>query len=206
MVKFILTLEDIPKELYRNYKSYYDYYHKIPINCSYLLYLMPYYKNSSHKFRLISNKTDFELLLKGILENKPRSNKVYNMGKFYIPGQPNGPILKNEVYPISVSRFNNIPKDIYISEILFYSTHQHRFNPIIKLTNDIEDKVIAEIEFIAYNIEKVYNMYKYQYIPKNKYKLPEKQSFSINLSELELDYIINNNYTKKFFTIICDSD
>ena len=45
MVKFILTLEDIPKELYRNYKSYYDYYHKIPINCSNLLYLMPYYKN-----------------------------------------------------------------------------------------------------------------------------------------------------------------
>ena len=56
MVKLLLTLENIPKELHNSYESYYKYHHKIPINCEYLLYDMHYYKNSPHLYRDFTSK------------------------------------------------------------------------------------------------------------------------------------------------------
>ena len=60
MVKLLLTLNHIPEELYKNYESFYKCNYKIPINCNYLLYKMPYYK--IRNITRDNHKADFDLL------------------------------------------------------------------------------------------------------------------------------------------------
>ena len=156
MVKLLLTLNHIPKELHKNYESFYRCNYKIPINCKYLLYKMPYYKNCSYYYREITNMTDFKLLIDNKFNIKPISNKCYNMGKYYIPGKDKGNCIKYEILPIKVHQFNIINKDFYIEKICFYSYKLHKYDPVITIDNDLENSVIKEIEFLAINVEKVY--------------------------------------------------
>jgi len=203
MVKLLLTLENIPKELHKNYESYYKYYHKIPINCEYLLYDMPYYKNSPHRYRDVTSKAEFLMLVNNNIDNKPTSNKSYNMGKYYIPGKDKGKYVKSEILPIKVDKFNIINSDFLIENISFYSNSKHKFNPSITIRNDLKNIVINTIEFIPFSVEKVLNYYKYKYVPRHKIIIKSNGQFSIDICDFELTHIINNNYMKKYFSIIC---
>ena len=204
MVKLLLTLENIPKELHNNYESYYKYHHKIPINCEYLLYDMHYYKNSPHLYRDFTSKTDFLMLLNGNVKNKPTSNKSYNMGKYYIPSKDKGQHIKSEILPIKVDKFNVINSDFLIESISFYSNAKHKFNPSVIISNDLNNTVIDIIEFIPFSVEKVLSYYKYNYVPRHKIIIKSNTHFSIDIRDFELTHIINNNYMKKYFSIICN--
>lgn len=204
MVKLLLTLENIPKELYNNYNSYYKYYHKIPINCEYLLYLMPYYKNSLHQYRDFTSEADFFALMSGNFKNKPTSSKSYNMGKYYIPGQDKGKYLKSEILPKKVNKFNIIKEDFFIETLSFYSNSKHKFNPSIIIRDDLKNKIIKTIEFLPFSIEKVFDHYKYKYIPRYKIIIKSNRHFSIDINDFELSHIIDDNYMKKYFSITCN--
>ena len=204
MVKLLLTLNHIPEELYKNYESFYKCNYKIPINCNYLLYKMPYYKNSQYYFRDITSKADFDLLKSNTFNSKPTSNKSYNMGKFYIPGKDKGICIKYEILPKEVSKFNVIDKNFYIEKINFYSNTSHKYDPIITIDDNLSNTVIKKIECIATNIEKIYEFYKYEYTPRQKILISCIEEFSINLSDFELNHIISDNYMKKYFNIFCN--
>jgi hypothetical protein len=201
MVKYILTHKNIPSEYYKNYESYYKTHNMIPINSHYKLFNTPYYKNSHYQYRNIYDSADFYKLLNNEYIDKPISNKLYNIGKYYNPDIKTKQYVKDEILPIRVDKFNVINQHFYINDIVFYSKSTHNFNSTLRIFKDFEPIPFLEQDFFVLSVGVFYEYTKYTFIPYKKLIVTPYDNLTIDLSDFELKHIINDNYMKKYFNI-----
>lgn len=204
MQRFILNLNHLNIDLIENNTSYFYEKSLLPINISYNLIMSPYHVNSSHKFRDIYKKEDFNMLLNNKYNFKPISSKKYNVGSFYIDTMGKGDIINYEIIPKKINTANKIHKSFYISEIIFFSHENiHIFNPILLLSDLFSKTSFLKIEFIAYEIEKFKSLYKYIYKPINNMIINRRENYTLDLSDFNVNYLINTDKLKKYFVINC---
>ena len=60
-----------------------------------------------------------------------------------------------------------------------------------------------KIEFIAYEIEKFKSLYKYIYKPINNMIINRRENYTLDLSDFNVNYLINTDKLKKYFVINC---
>ena len=177
-------------KLYKNNKNI-DYFYKnflIAFNIDYDLINLPYYENSEHFYRDFNNDKDFELLEKQKKNKKPLSRRKYNMGHYYIPDCPKGKIIKYEILPVKVKKYNLMNIPFKISYILTSTKYIDKFfkNIYIKIgkINNLVNKL--SIEFIPIEIVKINNMNLIKWIPIYFPTIHLNQFFVIDFSEFNL--------------------
>tara|TARA_B100001093_G_scaffold468258_1_gene488087 strand:+ start:1988 stop:2611 length:624 start_codon:yes stop_codon:yes gene_type:complete len=204
MQRFILNLNHINDDLAKNNTSYFYKQTLIPINSYYNLIISPYHENSSHIFRDIYKKNDFDKLINNTYSFKPISSKKYNKGAFYIDTMGKGKVINYEIIPRKVTIINPIESPFYISEIIFYShENMHLFEPCLLLNNLFSKNAFLRIQFIAYKIKKFKDLYKYIYKPINNVVIDKLDNYCLDLSNFNVKYLINNCKLKKYFAINC---
>tara|TARA_B100000963_G_C22636275_1_gene677814 strand:+ start:675 stop:1298 length:624 start_codon:yes stop_codon:yes gene_type:complete len=204
MQRFILNLNHLSIDLIENNTSYFYKKNLLPINSSYNLIMSPYHVNSAHKFRDIYKTDDFYMLLNNEYNFKPISSKKYNVGPFYIDTMGKGDIINYEIIPKKINTANKILKSFYISEIIFFSHENiHIFNPVLLISDLFSKTSFLKIEFIAYEIEKFKNLYKYIYKPINNIIINKRKNYTLDLSNFNVNYLINTDKLKKYFVINC---
>ena len=96
-----------------------------------------------------------------------------------------GDIINYEIIPKKINTANKILKSFYISEIIFFSHENiHIFNPVLLLSDLFSKTSFLKIEFIAYEIEKFKNLYKYIYKPINNIIINKRENYTLDLSIL----------------------
>ena len=185
MVYFIIDLSLIPN--YNN--SYYWNTGLIPINSTYHITNIPYYKNSRYIFRDINQPVDFNKLLNNSTINKPISTKTYNIGNYYIPSEPSGPIIKYEIVPKHTRLYNEYIKPYYIAYCYCYTTRSYKFRVHLILNCNIymDSTLSHTIEFIAENVVKTSKGHIIKYVPTSTCVINITGYYTININDI-IDY------------------
>tara|TARA_B100000242_G_scaffold270784_1_gene222536 strand:- start:558 stop:1130 length:573 start_codon:yes stop_codon:yes gene_type:complete len=186
MVYFIIDNFFIPNN------SFYSDNHIIPINANVNFKSLEYYRNSRHIFRDVNCKKDYNNLLNNISIPKPISNKKYNIGHYYIPSEPKGPVIKYEYKPYYTDIFNKIEKKYCIKHIDIYSAELLPVNIIYTVTVDSN---IFELEFLLFEFCSLENKTVHKYIPKKTIVFDISEYYTIKMEN-------SNSYTN--FCIVCE--
>ena len=186
MVYFIIDKFFVPNN------SLYSDKNIIPINANINFKPLEYHKNSSHIFRDVNCKEDFSNLLNNIYIPKPISNKKYNIGYYYIPSEPKGPVIKYEYKPYYTDKINIIEKKYCIKHINIYSSNLLPVN--ILYTIKVNSNVF-ELEFLLLEFSYLNNKTIHTYIPKKTIIFDINEYYTIKLENLD-------SYTD--FCIVCE--
>lgn len=164
----------------------------IPINANINFKPLEYYRNSTHIFRDVNCKNDYNNLLNNTSIPKPISNKKYNIGYYYIPSEPRGPTIKYEYKPYFVDTFNKIQHKYTIKHIHIYSKTLSPIN--IKYTIRLNSKIF-ELEFLLIDFNFINSDIIHKYIPKKHIIYDINEYYTIRLESI-------NSYTN--FCIVCE--
>ncbi len=186
MVYFIIDKFFIPDN------SFYSDNNIIPINANVNFKPLEYYRNSSHIFRDVNCKNDYNNLLNNISTPKPISNKKYNIGHYYIPSEPKGPVIKYEYKPYFIDTINKIEKQYTIKHIHISSESVLPINIIytVKVNSDV-----FELEFLLVDFGCLNNKTIHKYIPKKNIVFDISEYYTIKLEN-------SDSYTN--FCIVCE--
>lgn len=171
-----------------------DYFYKnffIPFNCEYVLSKLPYYENTEYFYRDFNNDNDFKLLITKKINKKPLSRRKFNMGHYYIPDLPKGKIIKYEILPAKVEKYNLMNIPFKIKYILTYSKSVDSFSKNIYLKIGKINKLIKylKIEFIPFNIINMKNHKLIKWIPIYFPIIQLNQFFVIDFSDFNFKNI-----------------
>lgn len=157
---------------------------RIPINCSTLTYILPYYENSPYKF---IGKQDIDFL-KGTLPMKPVSRNIFQRRICYIPSIPEGNFIGNIEITYKTEIINKIEEPFIIKAIYIYSKKidsviTTMFNPNIYIIGDnINYKIELLPEYCKINDR--YTIIKW--LPIIKYTIKCSTSYEIDISNILL--------------------
>lgn len=188
MVYFIIDKFFIPNN------SFYSANHIIPINANINFKPIKYYRNSRHIFRDVNCEIDYNNLLNNITILKPISNKKYNIGHYYIPSEPKGPVIKYEYKPYYIDMINKIEKKYTIKYIDIYSSH---LLPVNILYTVKVNSHIFHLEFLLLEFNYLNNIITHKYIPKKTIIFDINEYYTIELEN-------SDSYTN--FCIVCEFD
>ena len=157
-------------------------------------------ENSRHIFRDVNCKKDYNNLLNNIFYSKIYSNfqQKYNIGHYYIPSEPKGPVIKYEYKPYYTDIFNKIflRKKYCIKHIDIYKPYYiAELLPVNIIYTVTVGSNIFELEFLLFEFCFLKNKTVHKYIPKKTVVFDISEYYTIKMEN-------SDSYTN--FCIVCE--
>ena len=205
MKNFIIDLSHIKASDNYNNRSYYIHNRLIPMNSVYQLYMKPYHNNEKYVYRDFYTEQGFKNILASKIENKPISNKSYNIGRYYNPKKPRGEIQKYEILVEKTEKYNDINCGFTIKEIYTFSKNitQSIYKSLyIRLGGvNCSKKSIINIKFIVDDVLDNNDSYFIRWVPINVQNILYVNYFEIDITDF-IDTIDLKNINKNIM-IVC---